>query len=254
MARSSIPPGRRKTNKPRNENLWLTSNRTSVGRTRRNSSSWPTTRPSSWPPPRRRRQPGVCGVCELSSRARTIAHRAQAMRAIAGNERPHPLAHAHIPAHGRDAHVRIGEILHASKLHTRRHRPLRRTRECRVINRDAIKESRRPGSRRGLAAGFQFDGIADHRRFELPTPVEVQPVAKRLRQNETAVLSKSVRGHVRIVAADDATASRLCREGKSALALLGRQIRLALGRSNNRQHPNHEERHSSSLRLSPSCS
>src|SRR6266446_2382599 len=89
--------------------------------------------------------------------------------------------------------VGIEETLHALQVHTRRHRPLRRTCECRVIDCDAIKESRRPGSWRGLAAWSQLDVIADQRRFQLRTPVEVQPIAKRLRQNEPPVFSRSDR-------------------------------------------------------------
>jgi hypothetical protein len=104
--------------------------------------------------------------------------------AIAGRERFHPLAHARIPAHERDTGICIEEILHALQIHGRGHRPLRRACECRVIDRDAIKETMRPGGWRHLAAWSQFYVIADHCRFELRTLFKMQPDAKGLRQNK----------------------------------------------------------------------
>ena len=68
------------------------------------------------------------------------------------------------------------QILRASRIHTPRHRRLRRTRECRVIDRNAIKKKRRPQRGRGLAARFQPDVIADQGHLDFRTPIEVEPL------------------------------------------------------------------------------
>jgi len=97
-------------------------------------------------------------------------------------------------------------MLHASKLHARRHRTLRRTREGGIINRDALEESRRPGIRRGVAARFQFEVIADQHRRELRTFADVQAVPKRRRQDEASVLFERDGGHTCMVAAGSVAA------------------------------------------------